>query len=652
MSASANTVYSSSFDPRYSSARASLDAFAPPARVSSDRVLEAQPISTKTYITGGHSGAKSTTQYAVRPRSNTLDVDTGLGRRPSSAMAGRPSSAARPLVVAERPRSPLLKPHYTTRDDSDRYITPAASSRGHRRNYSSTEDPSRLSAMSERDRSRHDRAVYREQRHHPISNADAYSYTNAREQFDRDFGPARPSRRDSVSRRERPLSMTGMETYLPPVSTRREGPPPSSRGFDKLERVDPPRRRSRSRTSVDPRPDPAMIARDPLLLGQRPASRTRTRTPVVTHQSATSGRHPDGYASYGEEPDRHHHRRHSRHTEDYRPHHHSRDDEPEDRRHRHKDDSDHGKSLRNDLIGGALAAVGLGTVATTATKDREHDRREKDHRDRDRDRDTDRSDDSPAERERRHRERLAKSEEPREHRKERRGGSSEDDEYSDLERRRRREARNRERDQARDRERRRNEDSESGSDLRNTERRRDVRERGSDDEVERRHRDREHAARYGSMAGPIEDDAAYNPSALVPSPEDERPKKVTLVEPSVNKEPEAPPKGILKPPRDHFPEEPNPVREGVAPLKDAGKKGIPPGARWTKIDRRLVNPAALEEANERFEERPDYVIVLRVLTKEEIQKFAEKTQEIRGMSMQRFQQYFAQVIVDTDLSVA
>ena len=73
-----------------------------------------------------------------------------------------------------------------------------------------------------------------------------------------------------------------------------------------------------------------------------------------------------------------------------------------------------------------------------------------------------------------------------------------------------------------------------------------------------------------------------------------------------------------------------PVREGVAPLKDAGKKGIPPNARWTKIDRKLVNPEALDMGNERYEERIDYVIVLRVLTKEEIEQYAKKTQEIRG----------------------
>ena len=41
-----------------------------------------------------------------------------------------------------------------------------------------------------------------------------------------------------------------------------------------------------------------------------------------------------------------------------------------------------------------------------------------------------------------------------------------------------------------------------------------------------------------------------------------------------------------------FPEDPAPVREGVAPLKDAKKGVIPPNARWTKISRSLVNPEA------------------------------------------------------------
>lgn len=111
--------------------------------------------------------------------------------------------------------------------------------------------------------------------------------------------------------------------------------------------------------------------------------------------------------------------------------------------------------------------------------------------------------------------------------------------------------------------------------------------------------------------------------------EDDRPRRVALVEPP--KEEERPkPKGILKTRVNPFPEDANPVREGVAPLKEAGKDGVPPGARWTKINRVLVNPEALEKAKLRFEERDDYVIVLQVLTKEAIAKLAEKTREIRG----------------------
>ncbi|CAI9630826.1 unnamed protein product [Alternaria burnsii] len=92
----------------------------------------------------------------------------------------------------------------------------------------------------------------------------------------------------------------------------------------------------------------------------------------------------------------------------------------------------------------------------------------------------------------------------------------------------------------------------------------------------------------------------------------------------------APIKSILRKATEKFPEDPALVREGVAPHKDALKgKDIPIGARWTRIDRRLVNPEALEEAKERFEERIDCVMVLRVLTREEIQKLANRTKAIR-----------------------
>ncbi|KAL3473403.1 hypothetical protein BJX99DRAFT_233685 [Aspergillus californicus] len=96
--------------------------------------------------------------------------------------------------------------------------------------------------------------------------------------------------------------------------------------------------------------------------------------------------------------------------------------------------------------------------------------------------------------------------------------------------------------------------------------------------------------------------------------------------------PEQPPlaaEGIFGAPREKFPEPNKPAREDIAPRKDGSKKEIPPGAKWTKINRRLVNPAALESAKERFEERADFVIVFRVLTKDEIRTYARKTQEIR-----------------------
>lgn len=87
---------------------------------------------------------------------------------------------------------------------------------------------------------------------------------------------------------------------------------------------------------------------------------------------------------------------------------------------------------------------------------------------------------------------------------------------------------------------------------------------------------------------------------------------------------------IISKPTETFPEDPEPNREGVAPHKSQNKgKDIPPDARWTKVDRRLINPEALEEAKERFEERTDCVIVLRVLSHQEIQALADRTKEIR-----------------------
>ncbi|KAK0749369.1 hypothetical protein B0T18DRAFT_321953 [Schizothecium vesticola] len=108
-------------------------------------------------------------------------------------------------------------------------------------------------------------------------------------------------------------------------------------------------------------------------------------------------------------------------------------------------------------------------------------------------------------------------------------------------------------------------------------------------------------------------------------------KQVRVVSPPRDKDDKKPIRGILKHPKPQFPEEKNPIREGVAPHKDDKTKAdVPSGAKWTKISRKMVNPEALLIGKERFEIRDDFVIVLRVLNKEEIQAYAAATAQLRG----------------------
>ncbi|KAJ4417444.1 hypothetical protein N0V85_001860 [Neurospora sp. IMI 360204] len=107
-------------------------------------------------------------------------------------------------------------------------------------------------------------------------------------------------------------------------------------------------------------------------------------------------------------------------------------------------------------------------------------------------------------------------------------------------------------------------------------------------------------------------------------------KQVRVVSPPREKEEKKPIKGILKQPKAQFPEHPDTVREGVSPHKDdKTKQSVPQGAKWTKINRKLVNPEALTLGKERFEVRDDFVIVLRVLDKADIQKYADITAQLR-----------------------
>jgi len=122
-----------------------------------------------------------------------------------------------------------------------------------------------------------------------------------------------------------------------------------------------------------------------------------------------------------------------------------------------------------------------------------------------------------------------------------------------------------------------------------------------------------------SSSSDSEDDGFHRPPLRVVTPANEE-----------RSEPKPAPKGILRKPREQFPEYPATVREGVAPHKDDKKKDVPPNARWTKIDRRLVNPEALEQDGIRFNEFVDHVIVLKVMDREEIEKYTQKTAEIRA----------------------
>ena len=130
------------------------------------------------------------------------------------------------------------------------------------------------------------------------------------------------------------------------------------------------------------------------------------------------------------------------------------------------------------------------------------------------------------------------------------------------------------------------------------------------------------------------DDDSYTESSFSSSSDGEEDmieRQPRVVTPSNEEKPAPPPapKSILRKPRDKFPEHPDTVREGVAPHREMPKKDVPPNARWTKINRKLVNPEALEQDGIRFNEYVDHVIVLKAMDLEEIEKYTRKTAEIR-----------------------
>ena len=592
-----------------------------------------------------------------RPRRATLDTESA--RRPVITSTGH---GPRPVVHAspiERSPSLTSRPH-RPEPDAGYYLTPAVSSRGHRRSFSTDtsggagrytrqiEGPDEYSHRPSVDRGDEYRnpAVPGARKGYHLSgplvrhpNVDSgqhgydayggygYGSTDPEEAFYRD-PPANTRRRgesiETPPRRERPLSMVNLENYPPRVAGSREpGPYLAPHGLERsapmvkaasadrrLHRgsVDDPARRY-DFTRPQPYEElPIRAARQaPVLHHERDPAYPSHRDGVAEPRERRRERVPrdddydEPYAPRRHQSHHHHHQSGQIPSVESSPYQSSDfSSDPDEgthrrpRRHRHRDE------------GVAAAMLAGDKISSSGREKPEKDARERDVRDRDRERER--------ERDRERRERKTKE-----------SGGSDKPSRGDRERRERdpaeREARKREhrerpeREQgARDREQRerrpRDRDSTGGAgeeapivDLRD----RDPRERD--------HRDREPTGDDKSGSG------SGKQKVRVVSPPREREKEVKEV------------KGILRQPRDKFPEDPEPVREGVAPLKEAlkdGKKGIPPGARWTKVDRKLVNPAALDEAQERYEERIDHVIVLRVLTREEIEKLAARTQEIRG----------------------
>ncbi|KAG0155918.1 hypothetical protein PDIDSM_3091 [Penicillium digitatum] len=559
--------------------------------------LEAHQVSTHR-VRDSSASAKKRTEYSVQPRTRHRSNTSTVADYETLVRLAVPSTSHQHL-------SPVHHSiHRGAPSPLPERVSASPRHPAHRRIHSTdyASDTGHIDARKD-DRYRTDHSIHQHRGHPPprsprypaydglrkgddIDDFDAYSYTNAREQFERDY-PVKP--RPHGPRYS--LSNTGVEENLQRTvrKDRHHGPPPTSRGLDKLGR-------ERPRSSTYGKDD----HRDPHRSNENFHDQALVTVPRDSDAEHPS-RHDDRRRRRAERA-RHANDREHLYTEDYHP-------------------------KLHDV--GPLATIGLGTAALggghSDMSDFEHHRpsrrkhrRSNSEHDRDAVQPPSRQLIIPAD------ERVKQAyldptnarRHGRSRRHSRRRTHSEDADTSDED------LRNYRREPARHRH--------SSTDTESDRDRNRVRSRVRSHH--NRDRDHSHGHRSSRSHRMLEDGYTTEPRRSPPADMAiDDPRRPIAVDPAAPKEPEAPPKGILKAPRQAFPEEPNPVREGVAPLKDAHKQGIPPGARWTKIDRRLVNPEALEVGNERFEERSDYVIVLRVLSKEEIQQYAVKTQEIRDI---------------------
>ncbi|KAL9124019.1 MAG: hypothetical protein Q9217_006606, partial [Psora testacea] len=659
--------------------RTSTD-YVPGPRTSADRVDGAKLVTLRPRSPPRRARDDD---YGVQRRPRTLSLDPGDSQyqKPLNLMAPKSSNKpTRPIITreVESPSSTISSTGGAQLEAS--YIMPASSSSGrqrHRRSSLTTGD-----RLTEKDWNRGER-VYpggssslrlppqkpaaRDERGH------AYEYTAPRDEVLRDLAPRQRPREENYTS-TRPASMINLDRSDNPYARMDRDAPPlaSNKGFENVGRSNSVRHGTRARDDDLGRRDLAArrYPRDDHDHGryrEPPRSHIAPREDYVPHPEEDSrhqrprrppleGERPpqklrdplDERYDRGEERHRrvHHHREHD-HRKDYdereererRREHDDRDRRVRDEPPRHLRDNREEAGLNSGLVagGGAVAAAGLAAEGA-----RKHRHRDEDFRSLKDSLGYLRQPDQASES-------TSISGDAK--------GGGDRDEEDDREKRRRRRRRERERE---DRENRgaREEAQHRAQDpsLAQAEggqqqvalvppKEQSLREQGSYErppetsgEEPRRHRKRHHHHRR-HHAHTHTSDSYSDPSSSSCSPSSDSdlstnrlprqpPRVVSPPTDATETAPKPPPKGILKPPREKFPEEPSTIREGVAPL-EAAKKGIPPEARWTRINRRLVNPEALEMENVRFEEFPDHVIVLKVLNQEEIAKFTKLTHEVR-----------------------
>lgn len=640
-------AYDTRFDSRPRSSFSTIASSREGTSSRNNSVYETQPVSKRTYVDAAHPGGTiSRTEYAVRPRRDSASADN---RRPLSVVTKnvsptrqRPRAVSPNAVVTyEAPReAPREAKDDTTRHQASQQRQPANRPRHNSATRAELNHYPFSSASSRADKEYHRRGPYVEKiadsrapppvRYSEEDVPGSFSYTTPRQQFERDIGntASRPARRESVSRRERPQSAV-VERFDNLPYRQNTGPPSAaSRQLERIGRDD--RRMSGIESDPDRSRDPRRIrnsekgpvvhqredgyssAREDYdsLRSFRPrphegemtvagrnryhdANRDRDRAQRREYERERETTRPDRERDRDRPDDRRSERRkdreydreYDRERERNRPREYERIEQEEDsrRRPRSRETSpDHSrlKSLATAAVGG-LAAAGIAN------------RKEKKD---------DAASDSESRKERRHRRRK-----PRDRRD---GDEPGDKEYEDHTRRKERRSHSQRRDESsgsdtpedeasrrrpQSRTRRRDTDNGYGSDRDKpqlalpapepTRKSSRVPDESAPTEAPRE-RPSERRSDTGQQGSPTNNDGR----TLSPGEGgDARPRRVTLVEPVKEKKEEIKPKGILKPPRtDPFPEDPHPQREGVAPLKQAGKDGVPPGARWTKISRILV----------------------------------------------------------------